>query len=146
LGSQLARRLVDTGAALSLTDTSLVEADLRDPAGAGVAVAATVRAHGRLDGVVFAEGVVAFGPGVEVSDEVLRELFGITVFAPIRLLRAATPALTASDHGHPGTGHQAAAHGHRVGLASDSRHRAQAADRPRPGRGRRTHRRRGDRR
>jgi len=112
LGAQLARRLADAGAALTVTarsrdgldalglDATVVPADLRDPAGAAAAVDAAVQAHGGLDGVVFAAGVVAFGPGTEVDDAVLQELFDITVFAPVRLLRAAAPALTrAADAG-----------------------------------------------
>lgn len=108
LGSQLARRLADAGAALTLTARSreglaalglaatLVPGDLRDAASADAVVQAAVHASGGLDGVVYAAGVVAFGPGAEVSDDVLQELFDITVFAPVRLLRAAMPALTES--------------------------------------------------
>lgn len=108
LGSQIARRLADAGAALTLTARSragldalglaaaTVAADLRTADGAADAVQAAVAAHGGLDGVVFAAGVVAFGPAGEVTDEVLQELFDITVFAPVRLFRAALPALTES--------------------------------------------------
>lgn len=108
LGSQIARRLADAGAVLTLTgrsregldalglDATTVEADLRTADGAATAVQAAVSAHGGLDGVVFAAGVVAFGPAGEVTDEVLQELFDITVFAPVRLFRAALPALTES--------------------------------------------------
>lgn len=108
LGSEIARRLLATGAVLTLTGRSraglealglgatTVQADLRAADGAATAVQATLTGHGGLDGVVFAAGVVAFGPAGDVTDEVLRELFDITVFAPIRLFRAALPALTES--------------------------------------------------
>lgn len=108
LGSRLARRLAEAGALLTLTarsttglselapEAELLAADLRTPGGADRAVAAAVAAHGGLDGVVSAAGVVAFGPAAEIGDDVLGELFEITVFAPVRVLRAAVPALRES--------------------------------------------------
>lgn len=73
-----------------------VTGDLRDAETATRAVAAAVEAHGRLDGVVIASGVVAFGPVGEMPDDVLLDLFLINSLGPIRLLRAALPHLVAS--------------------------------------------------
>jgi cyclic-di-GMP-binding biofilm dispersal mediator protein len=110
LGLLVARRLAERGAVLTLTartparlaevaaglDAVNVAADLRERGAAERVVDAALEAHGRLDGVVFAAGVVAFGPAVEVEDAVLDELFSLNVLAPVRLLRAAHPALSAS--------------------------------------------------
>lgn len=59
-------------------------------------VQAAVAAHGRLDGVIFAVGAVAFGPAAEVADSTLDALWEVNTKAPMALLRAATPALQGS--------------------------------------------------
>jgi short-subunit dehydrogenase len=56
-------------------------------------VEAALEAHGRLDGIVYAAGIVAFGSIEDTPDEVLIDLFTVDTLAPIRLLRAALPAL-----------------------------------------------------
>ncbi|MGV8968261.1 MAG: SDR family NAD(P)-dependent oxidoreductase [Cellulomonas sp.] len=108
LGSTISRLLSRAGARLTLLGrdrerleglglgAALVVGDLRQPETAEQAVAAAVAAHGRLDGLVVASGVVAFGPVSELADEVLVDLFALNTLAPIRLLRAALPALTDS--------------------------------------------------
>ncbi len=108
LGAPLCRRLAGAGARLTLLgrdrerlellglDAALVAADLRAPETAERAVAAAVSSHGRLDGLVVASGAVAFGPAGELPDAVLVDLFLVNTLAPIRLLRAALPQLTAS--------------------------------------------------
>jgi cyclic-di-GMP-binding biofilm dispersal mediator protein len=112
LGSAIARLLGERGAALTLTGRSqdrlshlarelavpALAVDLRDAAGAERAVEVAVAAHERLDGVVHAAGVVAFGPASEVDDATLEELFAVNVLAPVRLVRAAHPHLVASAH------------------------------------------------
>jgi len=60
-------------------------------------VGEVLRRHGRLDGVVVAAGVVAFGPSAELDPVVLEELVEVNALAPIRLLTAAMPALAVSD-------------------------------------------------
>ena len=70
--------------------------DLREPSAAAALVAATIAAHGRLDGLVIAAGVVAFGPASEVSDDTLAELFDTNTLAPIRLIRESFAPLAAS--------------------------------------------------
>lgn len=108
LGSRLARLLSDHGAQLILSarDRSRLEAidvpgtiltaDLADPVALTDLVARAVAVHGRLDGIVNASGVVAFGPAWEVTDETLERLFAVNALAPIRVLRAAREALAES--------------------------------------------------
>ncbi len=108
LGAPISRRLASEGALLTLhgrdsgrleslgLPATLVAGDLRDPETATRAVAAGVEAHGRLDGVVIASGVVAFGPVGEMPDDVLLDLFLINTLGPIRVVRAALPHLVAS--------------------------------------------------
>ncbi len=104
LGSRLATHLMAAGAtvvrtgrgAATIHGSDAYVADLRTAGSAASLVAAAVHAHGRLDGLVVAAGVVAFGPASEVSDETLDELFEVNTLAPIRLIRAAAPHLAAS--------------------------------------------------
>jgi NAD(P)-dependent dehydrogenase (short-subunit alcohol dehydrogenase family) len=108
LGTPLCRRLAAAGAALTLVgrdlerlellglDAAIVAGDLRQAETAERAVASAVAAHGRLDGLVVASGVVAFGPVAELPDDVLLDLFLVNTLAPVRLLRAALPHLAAS--------------------------------------------------
>ncbi len=55
-----------------------------------------VAAHGGLDGLVFAAGIVAFGSVADTPDDVLIDVFTVNTLAPIRILRAGLPALTES--------------------------------------------------
>lgn len=108
LGAPISRQLAAEGAKLTLLgrdvgrlealglDATLVTGDLRDPDTSTSAVAAAHSAHGRLDGLVIASGVVAFGRVGDVPDDVLLDLFLINTIAPIRLLQAALPHLVAS--------------------------------------------------
>lgn len=104
LGSRISARLTESGSTViraggtssSLTGADAFLADLRQESSAAALVEAAVAAHGRLDGLVIAAGVVAFGPIGELTDETVRELFAINTTAPIGLIRAALPHLTAS--------------------------------------------------
>lgn len=108
LGAPITHLLAERRAALTLVGRDVdrlrglgvqaqcVAADLRKPAAAGSVVSAARSAHGALDGVVFAAGVVAFGAATDTPDDVLVDLFTINTLAPIRLLRAAAPALKES--------------------------------------------------
>ena len=108
LGAPISRLLAAAGARLTLIgrdrgrlealglEAALVTGDLRRAETAAQAVAAALDANGELDGLVVASGAVAFGPVSELADEVLVDLFALNTLAPIRLLRAALPALTAS--------------------------------------------------
>ena len=74
-----------------------VELDLRDARAGDRLVDAVTERHGRLDGLVNAAGVVAFGPLVETDDTVVEELFLVNVIGPLWLLRRAIPLLEASS-------------------------------------------------
>ncbi len=102
LGAALTRELAARGAsvvafvrdrakvsALGLPVTDVVEGDLRVSGDCDRAVAAA----GPLDGLVNAAGVVAFGPLAELDDHTLEVVFATNVLGPLRLLRAAIPAL-----------------------------------------------------
>lgn len=104
LGAEIARLLETRGSVVlragrtpgNLAGPDAFLADLTDETAAAALIAASLRAHDRLDGVVIAAGVVAFGAASEVTDETLRRLFETNTLAPIRLIREATPHLAAS--------------------------------------------------
>lgn len=105
LGSAIARELARRGAELTLVSRSPESLasldvpghrsalDLRDPASSQAAVGAAVAHAGRLDAVVNAVGVVAFGPVDELSTDATEELFLTNTFVPIFLARAALGSL-----------------------------------------------------
>ena len=109
LGAPIARQLAGRGAqvvlagphadrlaAVGLPDATTVTVDLRAPdAGEDLVAAATAR-YGRLDGVVNAAGIVAFGSLLETDDVVIEELFLTNVLGPLWLARRVIPALQAS--------------------------------------------------
>ena len=111
LGAPLSRRLAAAGARLTISgrdadrlaalglEALAVPADLRRAGAAEKVVAQAIHKYGRLDGVVFAAGSVAFGPATETPDQVIIDLFTLNTLAPIRLLRAALPHLHASAAG-----------------------------------------------
>ncbi len=106
LGAPISRMLSDAGARLVLSgrhrehlesvgvDAVVVPADLRLPGNADMVVAAATSAYGRLDGVVNATGVVAFGPAVSTGSDTVEELFLTNTFLPMFLFGAAVPAMT----------------------------------------------------
>lgn len=98
LGSLISEQLERAGATVlrSGRSTPSLAADLRDDGAAATLVDSAAAVHGRLDGLIIAAGVVAFGPASEVSDATLRELFDVNALAPVRLVRAAEPHLAAS--------------------------------------------------
>lgn len=108
LGAAVSRMLADRGARLTLVGRSAerLEAldvpgaraalDMRKAASGSLAVGATVEAYGQLDGVVFAAGEVAFGSIDETPDSVVIDLFTLNALAPMRLVKAAQPALVES--------------------------------------------------
>ena len=148
LGTPISRRLALEGAQLTLLgrdirglealdlEASLVTGDLRDPETAVRAAAAAVAEYGRLDGLVVASGVVAFGPVGDLPDEALVDLFLVNTLAPIRLLRAVLPHLAGSARDgrspfvvhlsavvaeHPTAGYWAFLHRNRERLATNPR-------------------------
>jgi len=108
LGSEIAQILHEKGATLTLAGRDqlklqavgvpghIVTGDVTDPGVAEDFVDAAVRHVGRLDGVIYAVGVVAFGPAAEVSDPTLDTLWQVNTKGPMSLLRAATPELEKS--------------------------------------------------
>ena len=101
IGAELARR----GAVLTLVSRSVdrlgaldlpgarAALDLRSPEACAAAVGAALDQCGRLDVVINAVGVVAFGPVDELSIDIMEELFLTNTFVPIMLARAALPML-----------------------------------------------------
>jgi short-subunit dehydrogenase len=109
LGREFAGQLAESGAKLTLTarsmlaldeldiaDAALIPADLTEAGQAEKVVAAAITAHGRVDGVINASGVVAFGALVDTDDDTFELLWRLNVLAPMRVLRAAAPSLTDS--------------------------------------------------
>ena len=74
-----------------------VELDVRDPRAGDALVDAVSARYGRLDGVVNAAGVVAFGDLVDTPDEVIEELFLTNVMGPIWLAKRVAPLLAQSS-------------------------------------------------
>lgn len=94
----LAGRDVDRLGAVGIADAPIVQADIRDPeCGTRIAEAA-VESFGRLDGLVNAAGVVAFGSLAEHDDDTIEELFLTNAMGPLWLVRGVLPLLEAS-HG-----------------------------------------------
>lgn len=108
LGRHIARLLHERGAKLTLSGrnmtnlealgipATLVPGDLADPTFARTLVATAVTANGRLDGVINAAGVVAFGPVAELTNETLEQLWQVNAAGPVRVMRAATDSLATS--------------------------------------------------
>ena len=105
LGGAVAVEMARRGASLTLVgrradalaelpvDGSRHVLDLRSPEACTAAVAVAVAAHGKLDVVVNAVGVVAFGPVDELSIDTMEELFLTNTFIPIMIAKAALPVL-----------------------------------------------------
>lgn len=105
LGSAIARDLERRGATLTLVSRSQdrlnaldvpghrLALDLRDPDACHAAAQAATEYAGRLDVVVNAVGLVAFGPVDELSVDTMEELFVTNTFIPIFLAQAALGAL-----------------------------------------------------
>jgi len=102
LGREIVARLVDRGAVVvranrSGGDDVDVVIDLRDSAAGDALVATALRLHGRLDGVVVAAGIVAFGDLVDTDDVVMEELFLVNTLGPMWLAKRVAPALRESQ-------------------------------------------------
>ncbi len=101
IGAEAARRgalltlVARSNATLNQLDLpgARVALDLRSPEACAAAVQATTEQHGRLDVVINAAGVVAFGNVDELSIDTMEELFLTNAFLPIMLARAALPQL-----------------------------------------------------
>ncbi len=71
--------------------------DLRDSRAGDALVEHVTAAHGRLDGVVVAAGIVAFGDLVDTDDVVIEELFLTNAMGPMWLAKHVAPALQTSQ-------------------------------------------------
>ena len=101
LGSALATELDRRGARLTLVGRhanrldqlpvpgTRLAVDLRLPGACARALDTAVTATGRLDVVINAVGVVAFGPVADLSVDAMEELFLTNTFVPIMLAQAA---------------------------------------------------------
>lgn len=108
LGSEIARQLHDKGAKLVLAGRNqsalqhlgipgvTITADITAPGGTASLVREAASAYGQLDGVIYAAGVVAFGPVTEVDDGTLEQLWQVNAKAPMALLRDASAELERS--------------------------------------------------
>ncbi len=112
LGSAISRELARRGARLVLAgrDPATLQAhidelpgsastvlDLGDPHAGDRLVATATAAFGRLDVLVNAAGIVAFGNLTDTPDVVIEELFLTNVIGPLWLLRRCLPLLQASQ-------------------------------------------------
>jgi NAD(P)-dependent dehydrogenase (short-subunit alcohol dehydrogenase family) len=77
-------------------DSDLV-IDLRDSRAGDLLVEHVTATHGRLDGVVVAAGIVAFGDLVDTDDVVIEELFLTNAMGPLWLAKRVAPLLGASQ-------------------------------------------------
>jgi len=102
LGRELVVALVGRGATVvrcnrSGGPDSDLTIDIRDSQAGEVLVEYANATHGRLDGVVVAAGIVAFGDLVDTDDVVIEELFLTNALGPIWLAKHVVPALQASQ-------------------------------------------------
>ena len=107
LGSSIATLCAQRGAALTLAGRdaerlgslglggTTMQADLRSPDAASAVLDAAMQAHGGVDVVVNATGVVAFGPVDELDLDVLEELFLTNTFIPFFVAKAAIERMNA---------------------------------------------------
>ena len=102
LGTAITATLVGRGAAVvrcnrSGGPDSDLTIDLRDSRAGDQLVEYATATHGRLDGVVIAAGIVAFGDLVDTDDVVIEELFLTNAMGPMWLAKHVAPALQASQ-------------------------------------------------
>jgi cyclic-di-GMP-binding biofilm dispersal mediator protein len=107
LGFEIARRLIKEGADVTLfgRDAQKLSAvdlpgprvigDLADSEACDRAATAAIAEYGKLDGIVNAAGVVAFGPIDSLDDGSIDELLTTNFLGPLRLMRAALPDIEA---------------------------------------------------
>jgi NAD(P)-dependent dehydrogenase (short-subunit alcohol dehydrogenase family) len=107
IGLATARRLLTGGDVVfgasrrpcPLDGVTSIACDLTVPDDAASAVARVLDAAGRIDAVVSNAGSGALAAIEDVSDVEAAAIFETNVFAPLRLARAALPAMRAQGHG-----------------------------------------------
>jgi 3-oxoacyl-[acyl-carrier protein] reductase len=77
----------------------VVEADVRDEAAVATLVSRTLEAYGRIDCLVTAAGVAAFGPVAESKTSDWDELMAVNLRGAFLCCRAVLPAMTAQGRG-----------------------------------------------
>ena len=102
LGREITAALTERGATVvrctrSGGPDSDVTLDLRDARAGDVLLEHVNATHGRLDGVVVAAGIVAFGDLVDTDDVVIEELFLTNAMGPMWLAKRVAPALQESQ-------------------------------------------------
>lgn len=98
LGSGIAAALESRGATVVRVNRSGGEGvelalDVRDTGAGDALVEHVTGRHGRLDGVVLASGIVAFGDLVDTDDVTIEELFLTNAMGPMWLAKRVAPAL-----------------------------------------------------
>ena len=110
IGAAIARHLRAGGWTLSLgvrtpssieasADTLVQAYDARDRGSEKAWVAATVERFGRIDAVVANAGIHSTKSVIEAQDDEIDDLYEVNLKAPLRLVRAAWPFLTATGQG-----------------------------------------------
>lgn len=100
LGTPICAALEARGATVlraGRSDAMDVHVDLRDSTAGNELVAAATAQHGRLDGVVVAAGIVAFGEHEATDDVVIEELFLTNAMGPLWLAARCQAALGESQ-------------------------------------------------
>ncbi|GAA1152949.1 SDR family NAD(P)-dependent oxidoreductase [Nesterenkonia sandarakina] len=95
LGSRIAEQLEDEGAIVARSSKSAGH-DLREPAAIPEVLEGVQAEHGRLDGLVVASGVVAFGAAPELEAATVEELFAVNTTSAIHLITQSQPYLASS--------------------------------------------------
>ncbi len=103
LGSAIAQVLTERGATVigasrsaGTTESDTIALDLRDPDAGTALVEAAISRHGRLDGVINAAGIVAFGDLTDTDDVVIEEVFLTDVLGPLWLIKRVAATLAES--------------------------------------------------
>jgi NAD(P)-dependent dehydrogenase (short-subunit alcohol dehydrogenase family) len=109
LGSNIATKLAQAGATVMATSSTLESAervphagnprllvDLTNPESIRVLIEYLIESNAKIDGIVNATGVVAFGNFTDLRPEVLTKLFAVNTTGPIQLIQGLLPALKAS--------------------------------------------------
>lgn len=98
LGSAIAAELERRGATVvGASRSGDIAVDVRDSSAGDALVEQVLARHGRLDGVVVASGVVAFGDLADTDDVIAEELMLVNALGPMWLIRRALPALADTD-------------------------------------------------
>lgn len=76
---------------LGIDDAVCVELDVCDPKSGDARAACALESFGRLDGLINAAGIVAFGPLIDTDESVIDELFLTNVIGPLWLVKRLIP-------------------------------------------------------